>query len=67
MSEEEQTETGLVQRLSPALNGKQRQYLRGLAHPLKPIVLVGHKGLTDGLIDSLSADPRTCEGKSSRR
>lgn len=55
MSDEEQTESGLVQRLSPALSGKQRRYLRGLAHSLKPIVQVGHKGLSPGLVDSLSA------------
>lgn len=55
MSNEEQTESGLVQRLSPALSGKQRSYLRGLAHSLKPIVLVGNKGLSEGLIESLRA------------
>lgn len=28
------------------LTGKQRTYLRGLAHGLKPLVLIGVKGLT---------------------
>lgn len=28
------------------LEGFQRKYLRGLAHSLKPVVLIGQKGLT---------------------
>lgn len=47
--------SGLVVRLSPALTGKQRRYLRGLAHDLKPIVLVGQKGVTDTVIENLRA------------
>jgi RNA-binding protein len=31
------------------LTSKQRQYLRALAHPLKPLVQVGAKGFGDGL------------------
>lgn len=34
------------------LEGFQRKYLRGLAHGLKPVVLIGQKGLTDELIKS---------------
>ena len=34
------------------LEGFQRKYLRGLAHGLKPIVLIGQKGLTDELVKS---------------
>jgi RNA-binding protein len=34
------------------LEGFQKKYLRGLAHGLKPIVLIGQKGLTDELIKS---------------
>ena len=30
-----------------AVNDKQKRYLRGLAHPLKPVVMIGNKGLTD--------------------
>lgn len=30
---------------SPALTGKQRRYLRGLGHKLKPIVQIGQAGL----------------------
>ncbi len=29
------------------LTGKQRKYLRGLAHGLSPVVLIGVKGLAD--------------------
>jgi RNA-binding protein len=32
------------------LTGKQRQYLKGLAHPLSPIVRVGKGGVTDSVI-----------------
>jgi len=32
------------------LTGKQRQYLKGLAHPLAPIVRVGKGGVTDSVI-----------------
>ncbi|MFC1868723.1 ribosome assembly RNA-binding protein YhbY [Thermodesulfobacteriota bacterium] len=34
------------------LKGFQKKYLRGLAHRLKPVVLVGQKGLTAELITS---------------
>ena len=34
------------------LKGFQKKYLRGLAHSLKPVVLIGQKGLTDELIKS---------------
>ena len=36
------------------LTSKQRAYLRKLAHPLKPVVLVGGDGVTDALISSVS-------------
>ena len=32
------------------LTSKQRQYLRGLAHPLAPIVRVGKGGVSDSVI-----------------
>lgn len=32
------------------LNKKQIQHLKGLAHPLKPIVLLGSNGLTEAVI-----------------
>ncbi len=36
----------------PALNGKQKKYLRGLAHHQEPVVYVGREGLSDSLIRS---------------
>ena len=32
------------------LTGKQRRKLRALGHHLEPVVIVGEKGITDGLI-----------------
>jgi RNA-binding protein len=33
-----------------ALTGKQRQFLKGLAHPLSPIVRIGKGGVTEAVI-----------------
>lgn len=33
------------------LTPKQRQYLKGLAHPLSPIVRVGRGGVTDSVVN----------------
>jgi RNA-binding protein len=33
-----------------SLNKKQIQYLKGLAHPLKPVVLLGNNGLTEAVV-----------------
>ena len=35
---------------APALTGKQRKYLRGRAHSLQPVVVVGHAGVTEGVV-----------------
>ncbi len=35
------------------LTGYQKKYLRGLAHSLKPVVMVGQKGTTDTLFKSI--------------
>ncbi|MET0281733.1 MAG: ribosome assembly RNA-binding protein YhbY [Steroidobacteraceae bacterium] len=32
------------------LTDKQRRHLKGLAHPLKPVILMGNSGLTEGVI-----------------
>lgn len=32
------------------LNNKKKQHLKGLAHPLKPIVMLGNLGLTEGVL-----------------
>jgi RNA-binding protein len=36
-----------------ALNNRQVRYLRGLAHPLRPTVMIGNKGLTDAVVAEL--------------
>ena len=37
------------------LSGSQRKWLRGQAHGLKPILRVGKQGLTDAVLDEVSA------------
>ncbi|CUS48731.1 MAG: RNA-binding protein YhbY [Idiomarinaceae bacterium HL-53] len=32
------------------LNNKQKQFLKAQAHPLKPVVLLGGNGLTEGVL-----------------
>lgn len=32
------------------LTDKQRRHLKGLAHPLKPVILMGNSGLTDAVV-----------------
>jgi RNA-binding protein len=32
------------------LKGSEKKYLRGLAHDLKPVVLIGKEGITDGIV-----------------
>lgn len=35
------------------LNANQKRYLRSLAHDLKPVILVGQKGVTEALLKEL--------------
>ena len=35
------------------LNGKQRGYLRGLAHGINPIVQIGKNGITDAVLKQI--------------
>ena len=35
------------------LTGKQKNYLRGVAHNLNPIVTIGGKGLTDAVMNEV--------------
>lgn len=37
----------------PSLTGAQRQKLRGRAHGLEPVVLVGHAGVTDAVVEAV--------------
>jgi len=36
-----------------SLTSSQTRYLRGLAHPLKPVLLLGGKGVTSGVLKEL--------------
>ena len=38
------------------LKGIEKKYLRGLAHELKPLVLIGKEGITDGIVRAIE-DP----------
>lgn len=40
--------------MSTPLSNPQKRYLRGLAHDLKPIILVGAKGVTGALVAELN-------------
>jgi len=35
------------------LTGKQKNYLRGVAHTMNPIVMIGGKGLTDAVMNEI--------------
>jgi len=41
--------------MTPNLNPTQKRYLRGLAHAIKPVVLVGGKGVGEGLVAETAA------------
>jgi RNA-binding protein len=43
------------------LTGKQRSFLRALAHPLKPVVQIGHGGLTAAVLTAIDAALSTHE------
>jgi RNA-binding protein len=45
----------------PPLTGKQRSFLRALAHPLKPVVQIGHGGLTDAVLAAIDGALSTHE------
>nr|WP_308447375.1 ribosome assembly RNA-binding protein YhbY [Parachitinimonas caeni] len=36
------------------ITSEQRQYLKGLAHNLKPVVMIGNNGLTDAVIREIA-------------
>lgn len=35
------------------LTSKQKRHLRGLAHSLKPVVMIGNSGITEGVLTEL--------------
>jgi RNA-binding protein len=43
------------------LTGKQRSFLRALAHPLKPVVQIGHSGLTKAVLSAIDVALETHE------
>jgi RNA-binding protein len=43
------------------LQGKQKKYLRGLAHHLEPVVFVGREGLSASLLSSVNDSFKTRE------
>ncbi len=47
--------------ISALLTGKQRSFLRALAHPLKPVVQIGHGGLTDAVLTAIDGALQTHE------
>ena len=38
---------------APELDSSQRRHLRGLAHPLKPVVMVGEGGVSPAVVQAL--------------
>ncbi|MEO6598653.1 MAG: ribosome assembly RNA-binding protein YhbY, partial [Polyangiaceae bacterium] len=51
----------MTQQQSAVLSGKQRSFLRALAHPLKPLVQIGHGGLTDAVLTAIDGALQTHE------
>ena len=51
----------MTQQQSAVLSGKQRSFLRALAHPLKPVVQIGHGGLTDAVLTAIDGALHTHE------
>lgn len=43
------------------LKGFQKKYLRGLAHTMKPVVLIGQSGLTQGVMQAVDEALETHE------
>ena len=43
------------------LKGFQKKYLRGLTHGARPVVFIGHKGMTDAVIRSINEALNTHE------
>jgi len=43
------------------LNSKQISYLKGLSHSLNPVVHIGHKGLTDSVVNEIEVSIKAHE------
>lgn len=49
----------MTENSSPAaspLTTRQRQFLKGLAHPLHPLVQIGKEGLSQGIINTINTE-----------
>ena len=51
----------MAPKLNMPLTPSQRRYLRQLAHPLKPVLMVGAKGVTDAVCNELEVALRQHE------
>ncbi len=40
----------------PTLSTRQKQYLKGLAHPLSPLVQIGKEELSPGVLESIKTE-----------
>lgn len=47
--------TGYEGAVTSNFTGKQRRYLRALAHELKPVVQIGHAGVTPGVLREIDS------------
>jgi len=41
---------------APTLSSRQKQYLKGLAHELNPLVHIGKEGITDGIVSTINVE-----------
>jgi RNA-binding protein len=39
-----------------SLTSRQKKFLKGLAHPLSPLVLIGKEGLSSGITNTVNAE-----------
>ena len=53
MSDDRPDPTGDTIPSAPSLTGAQRHALRGRAHGLEPVVLVGQAGVTDAVVEAV--------------
>ena len=47
----------IKEKIVTELKGSQKKYLRGLAHKLNPSAFIGHKGITENLIEEKDRIP----------
>lgn len=55
------TPPGYTRRVASPLSGKQRSFLRALAHDLRPVVQIGLSGLTPGVLAEIGRALQTHE------